>query len=101
MQVTAKGQRGESRELFRIEVDLSSLNPRIPAHFGVTDNISRHGARIFTSAPCRPDDRFNVRSLQGNFRCRARVVYCAPAPNGMWAVGLQLHACTGEWILPA
>jgi hypothetical protein len=101
MQVAAKIHRAEARNVVKIEVDLSSLNPRVPAHFGVTDNISRHGARIFTSAPCRPDDRFNVRSLKGNFRCRARVIYCAPASDGLWVVGLQLHACTGEWILPA
>lgn len=100
MQATLKGKRGEERDFIRVDVDLSSVNPRVPAHSGVTDNVSRHGVRILTGTPCQPDDRLNLRSLQGNFRSRARVVYCVPAGPGLWAVGLQLQACSGNWILP-
>ena len=101
MQVEIKGKRAEERDFLRVDVDLSSPDPRMPAHFGVTDNVSRHGARILTGTPCQPNNRINLRSLKGNFRSRARVVYCVPAGDGLWAVGLQLQASSGNWISPA
>lgn len=100
MQLVIKGKRAEERDLLRIDVDLCSLNPRLPAHFGVTDNISRHGACILTSTPWRPDERLNLRSLKGNFRSRARVVYCRPHGE-VYAVGLHLYAIAGDWLSPA
>lgn len=100
MQVETKGKRAEERDFLRVDVDLSSVDPRLPAHFGFTDNVSRHGARILTEVPWQPNNRVNVRSLKGNFRSRARVIYCVPAGDGLWAVGLQLHASSGNWVLP-
>jgi hypothetical protein len=38
-----------------------------------------------------------VRSLLGNFRSRARVVYCVPAGGNQFAVGLQFFAAAGQW----
>ena len=62
-------------------VDLASVDVRMPAQEGVTENISPRGARVLTSKPWKPNDRLNVRSLLGNFRSRARVVYCVPVNN--------------------
>ena len=100
MQATAKGNRVEERRFARIDVDLSSLNLRLPAHFGVTDNVSRHGARILTSAPWKANERLTLRSLKGSFRSRGRVIYCEPHGE-IYAVGLQLYAFAGDWIAPA
>jgi hypothetical protein len=100
MPVVTKGKRAEERERLRVEVDLSSINPRLPAHFGVTDNVSRHGARILTSRPWQPDDRLNLRSLKGSLRSRGRVVYCRPQGE-VYAVGLHLYAIVGDWLSPA
>ena len=36
----------------------------------------------------------------GNFRSRARVVYCVPVDNDQFAVGLQLFAAAGSWRSP-
>jgi len=101
MQVEVKGKRAEERDFLRVDVDLSSVDPRLSAHFGVTENVSRHGARILTGTPWQANNRINLRSLKGNFRSRARVVYCVPAGQGLWAVGLQFQAFSGNWAFSA
>lgn len=93
--------RVESRIPTKIVVDLSSLDVRTPAQEGVTENVSARGARVVTSKAWQPNERLNVRSLLGNFRSRARVVYCQPLGNGTFALGLQLFATGGDWRSPA
>ncbi|MGC1903688.1 MAG: PilZ domain-containing protein [Candidatus Acidiferrum sp.] len=94
-------KRTEDRTPMEVIVDLSSVDPRTPAQEGVTENISARGARVLTSKPWKPNDRLNVRSLLGNFRSRARVVYCVPVNNHQFAVGLQLFAAAGNWRSPS
>lgn len=92
--------RAEERVPIKVAVDLASLDVRMPAQEGVTENVSVRGARVVTGKPWRPNDRLNVRSLLGNFRSRARVVYCQALKNGSYAVGLQLFAAAGNWRSP-
>ena len=94
-------KRGENRTPMKLTVDLSSLDIRTPAQEGVTENISPRGARVLTNKPWKPDDRLNVRSLVGNFRSRARVVYCVPVDDQLFAIGLQLFATAGNWRSPS
>ncbi len=93
-------QRVESRIPSKIIVDLSSLDVRMPAQEGITENVSARGARVVTNRAWQPNERMNVRSLLGNFRSRARVVYCQPLGNGAFAIGLQLFAAVGGWRSP-
>lgn len=93
-------KRTEDRMPMKINVDLASLDVRTPAQEGITENISPRGARILTTKPWKPNDRLNVRSLVGNFRSRARVVYCVPIDAGQFAIGLQLFATAGNWKSP-
>ena len=93
-------KRTEDRTPMKINVDLASLDVRMPAQEGVTENVSARGARILTSKPWKPNDRLNVRSLLGSFRSRARVVYCVPLGAGQFAIGLQLFATAGNWKSP-
>jgi hypothetical protein len=93
-------KRAEDRTPMKISVDLASLDVRTPAQEGITENVSARGARILTSKPWKPNDRLNVRSLLGNFRSRARVVYCVPVDTGQFAIGLQLFATAGTWKSP-
>jgi len=92
--------RAEERVPIKVVVDMASLDIRLPAQEGVTENVSARGARVVTSKPWHSDDRLNVRSLLGDFRSRARVVYCEPLKNGCYAVGLQLFAAVGSWRSP-
>lgn len=94
-------KRTEDRTPMKITVDLSSLDIRTPAQEGITENVSPRGARVLTSKPWKPNDRLNVRSLLGNFRSRARVVYCVPVDAGQFAIGLQLFATAGNWKFPS
>jgi len=96
---TAAG-RADERIPLKVSVDLASLDIRIRAQDGVTENVSRHGARVVTGKPWKPNDRLNLRSLLGNFRARARVVYCQPLKNGCYVLGLQLSAVVGTWRAP-
>ena len=100
MQVDVKGKRAEERRHLKVGVDLCSVNVRTPAHSGVTDNVSSHGARVLTSKALKSNERLNVRSMLGSYRSRARVVYCVPTEGGLYAVGLQLYAIAGEWVSP-
>lgn len=100
MQLDVKGKRIEERKHLKIGVDLCSVDVRTPAHSGVTDNVSSHGARVLTSKALKFNERLNVRSLLGSYRSRARVVYCMPAEGGLYAIGLQLYASAGEWVSP-
>jgi hypothetical protein len=93
-------KRTENRTPLKVTVDLSSLDVRTPAQEGVTENISPRGARVLTNKPWKPNERLNLRSLLGNFRSRARVVYCVKVDNDQFAVGLQLFAAAGKWRLP-
>jgi len=92
-------RRVEDRTPLKVTVDLSSLDVRKPAQEGITENISPRGARVLTSMPWYPNDRLNVRSLLGNLRSRARVVYCEPLETGMFAIGLELFAKAGDWMM--
>jgi PilZ domain-containing protein len=94
-------QRVEGRIPSKIIVDLSSLDVRTPAQEGITENVSARGARVVTNRAWQPNERMNVRSLLGNFRSRARVVYCQPLGNGTFAIGLQLFAAVGDWRSPS
>jgi hypothetical protein len=93
----ALARRSEERMALKVRVDLCSLDIRQRAHEGITENVSTHGARVVASKPCKPNERLNIRSLPGDFRARARVVYCKPAGPYSFVIGLQLLATAGNW----
>lgn len=90
-------RRLEKRVPVTIRVDLRSLDIRNPVHEGVTENVSTHGARIVSREPLKLNERLDVCSLLGDFRARARVVYCEPRGKDSFAIGLQLLATAGNW----
>ncbi|HKT47690.1 MAG TPA: PilZ domain-containing protein [Candidatus Acidoferrales bacterium] len=99
--MTAKLRRVEERTAMKVTVDLSSVDVRVRSLEGVTENVSSHGARVITSIPVPTNARLNVRSMLGSLRSRARVVYCHQLAKGAFAVGLELSATVGKWMLPA
>ncbi len=90
-------RRLEERLPLSVRVDLCSLDVRHPAEEGLTENVSTHGVRVVSSNPWRRNERLNLWSLPGDFRARARVVYCEPLGQKSYAIGLQLLASTGGW----
>jgi PilZ domain len=93
-------RRLQNRSPVHVTVDLSGLDVHTAAQRGVTENVSARGARVVTSKPWQPNDHVTVRSLLGNLRSRARVVYCQPLGNDSFAIGLELFVSVGEWTLP-
>ena len=95
MQAVAK--RLEDRIALTERVDLCSLNVRQRAQEGITENVSTHGVRVVANRPWKQDERLNVHSVPGDFRARARVIYCEPLGTSSFAIGLQLLAAAGHW----
>ena len=95
MQATSR--RLEERTPLGVRVDLCSLDVRHPAQEGITENVSTHGARVVSSNPWKLNERLNLWALPGDFRARARVVYCEPLGGHSFAIGLQLLAISGGW----
>jgi hypothetical protein len=93
----ALAKRLEDRIPLTVRVDLCSLDVRQRTQEGLTENVSIHGARVVSSRPWKPDERLNVHSLPGDFRARARVIYCVPLGTDSFAIGLQLLAAAGNW----
>jgi hypothetical protein len=93
----ALAKRLEDRIALTVRVDLCSLDVRQRTQEGLTENVSTHGARVVSSRPWKPDERLNVHSLPGDFRARARVIYCVPLGTDSFAIGLQLLAAAGNW----
>ena len=93
-------RRLEDRSPVHVTVDLSGLDVHTVAQQGITENVSARGARVVTSKPWHLNDHVTVRSLLGNLRSRARVVYCEPLGNDSFAIGLELFVSVGEWTMP-
>ncbi len=93
----AVARRLEERIPLTVRVDLCSLDVRHRTQEGLTENVSTHGARVVSSNPLRLNERLNLWSLPGDFRARARVVYCEPLGDHSFAIGLHVVASAGEW----
>ena len=96
----SEARRLEERSSVQVTVDLSGLDVHTVAQQGVTENVSARGARVVMSKPWPPNEHVTVRSLLGNLRSRARVVYCQPLGKESFAIGLELFVSVGEWTLP-
>lgn len=92
--------RTDNRDPMTVAVELYSLDTHTPAQRGFTQNVSSRGARVVTSNHWQPNDRLYIKSLRGNLRANARVVYCQPLASDSYAIGLELFAPTGNWPAP-
>jgi len=86
---TPKQKRVELRTLARVEVQLLSADALFRNEVALTENVSRHGARVFTKTQWQPNQDVTVKLLQKNLSNRARVAYCNPVKEEEFAVGLQ------------
>ena len=61
-----------------------------------TDNISPHGARLFSKQVWRPGDIVQVTPLSDESVC-GKVVYCQKMADGTSSIGVQFQARSVEW----
>ena len=95
MKVTSS--RLEDRNRTTVAVELSSLSK--PPVFEITssENISTHGARIVTQGGWPTHEPVSLKSLQGDLRSQARIVYCETLYENKFAVGVELVSPMGSW----
>ena len=93
-----KEQRAEERIAAEVSLGLASLDEPLSYEKVLTENASRHGARVVAKKPWRPNDRVLVRSPLGEERARARIAYCSALPGGAFVVGLQFSLGIDEWV---
>ena len=95
MQVTSSRFEGRSRT--SVAVELSSLSKPPVFEITSTENISDHGARVLTKSIWQSCEPMCVKSLQGDLRSQARVVYCETLDENKFAVGVELVSPRGSW----
>jgi len=71
----------QSRIRARVEVELSSPNGPSSNEITLTENVSRHGARVVTKRRWQPSDGVIVK-WRGNRHSLARIAYCKPLKRG-------------------
>ena len=95
MQVTSSRLEGRSRT--SVAVELSSLSKPLVFEVTSTQNISTHGARVVTKSVWQAREPMSLKSLQGDLRSQARVVYCEALDANKFAVGIELISPMGSW----
>ena len=87
--------RVEKRIAMELPLQISggqSLGPAGLIEKTTTENVSTHGVRNLTKRALLPQERLFVTSLSAREEpIPARVVYCEPLAEGVFAVGLQLQ----------
>jgi hypothetical protein len=61
-----------------------------------TDNISAHGARIFSKHAWKLGDILRVTPLNGSTAC-GKVVYCQRLPDDRYSIGLKFQDRPVTW----
>jgi len=64
-----------------------------------TENVSSHGARVFSVRRWMKNDRLMITTLTGSFQSVARVTYCQLVREAGFAVGLEFLEPSGKWVV--
>jgi hypothetical protein len=94
-----KEKRAEKRIPTEVEVELSSPDEPIPYEKPLTENASRHGARIVSRKHRQRHDRVLVKLPQKAKPSRARIAYCTALAGDAFAVGLQFSSAVDDWLI--
>jgi PilZ domain len=92
-------QRIERRTSAKIGVELYGLDEPHTHEIALSENVSRHGARIVTKKRWRPNDRVLVRLPRGDERSRAQIAYCNALPGDVFAIGLQFSSAVDNRLI--
>jgi hypothetical protein len=90
-------RRIERRIPVTVGLELSGLDEPLVYELALTENASRHGARVVTKKRCRPHDHVLVRLPAGG--SRARVAYCNALPGDSFAIGLRCSSEVHDWVI--
>lgn len=87
----------EKRIRLAIPVEISSPKEPSATERTTTENVCSLGIRVLTRQSKELNDRLMIRSLAGDLRTLARVVYCQRLPDGRYGVGVQFLRVANEW----
>lgn len=88
----------EKRLRLAVPVQISSVLDATLTERTTTENVSSRGIRILTQRAMELKDRLWVKSLDGDLRTLAHVVYCQRLPERCFGVGLQFQGETVNWL---
>jgi hypothetical protein len=87
----------EKRIQRSVPVEISTLQDPSATERTSTDNVCSLGARVLTQRRKERNERLLVRSLVGDLRTVARVVYCQRLSDGRFGVGVQFLGAGANW----
>jgi hypothetical protein len=64
-----------------------------------TDNVSGHGARVFSKRPWRPGEQAQVTPLNDESPMQGEVMYCQRLDNDHFCIGLKFPARPATWSI--
>lgn len=80
-----------------VPVQVSSLQDPTATARTTTENVCSLGMRILTQQAKQLNEPVMIRSLVGDLRTIARVVYCQRLPDGRFGVGIQFQGVAVRW----
>jgi hypothetical protein len=87
----------EKRIRLAVPVEISTLRDRSATERTSTENICSLGLRVLTERHKELNERLMIRSLVGDLRAVARVVYCQRLFDGRFGVGMQFLGINAKW----
>src|ERR1700722_2755377 len=96
-QMPVKSGRLEKRIQLAVPVEITSLQYTSASERTTTENVCSLGLRVLTQYARELNERLMIRSLDGDLRTLARVVYCQRLPDGHFGVGLQFQGVAVNW----
>jgi len=91
--------RKENRNPEKLQVLLSRMAEPLLTEAASTENVSSHGMRVRTERHWKRDTHLIVQSSEYELWARGKVIYCQTLPDETFAIGLELTARTGDWIM--
>jgi hypothetical protein len=95
--MSARSGRLEKRIRLAVPMQISSVLDPAATEGTTTENVCSQGIRILTQRARELNERLWVRSLDGDMRALAHVVYCQRLPDGRFSVGLQFKRQSVNW----
>ena len=86
----------EKRFPTSVPVYLASLDKPLAGERTLTENVSPHGARVFSQRFWRFGEESLITILTGEFPQLGRVIYCTPAGD-RFGVGVEFPDRTVKW----
>jgi hypothetical protein len=93
----ARSGRLEKRIRLAVPIEVSSPQNPTATERTTTENVCSLGIRVLTQRARDSNEHLMIRSLVGDLRTFARVVYCERLPDGRFGVGLQFQGLAIHW----